>query len=330
VGLGRNKYKNTSGNGYLQDWLRIHGICFESVNPDTGQTDKEVHQTIINDLDRLLGLHVRWEKRKENVLVLVRIDTTIQLKSKKALTDHYDDRLSTKGTLHQLRDVQLSTITYQMNQQADNPYVFDETNYTENTDLDLDFASWTDVAGIKKALQHYGLELKEEERLVDKFVFTEVNGGLVVDGRMITEAKARKAAQKDMKAPPAEENQLFMAANKTKPGVVTLPDGLQYKIITAGDGPKPQPTDKVSVNYTGMLVNGKIFDSSKEIGKPYLANVSDGIKGWSEALQLMPTGSKWIIYVPAALAYGEHTGKGAVPPNSNLVFEIELLQIVKQ
>ncbi|MBB5620641.1 FKBP-type peptidyl-prolyl cis-trans isomerase/thiol-disulfide isomerase/thioredoxin [Pedobacter cryoconitis] len=327
--LDKSKYTFLQGSGALQSWLSVNGICFESLNPDSGQTDVAVHRSIIADLDRLLGLHARWEKRKETVFVLVQTDKKIPLKSKHALTAEYDDRLITKGSLHQFRDSPLSTITSQMNQQADNPYVFDETGYTENVDIDLNFSSWTDIAAIKKALQAYGLDLRQEERLVDKFVFTETNGGSLVDNNLIIEAKARREAQKNMKGPSTEENNLFPAMNKKKPGVVTLSSGLQYKIIHQGKGAKPTLNDKVSVNYTATLVNGKIFDSSLERGIPYVITVGAGIKGWTEALQLMSVGSKWIVYIPADLAYGGSSNSGKIPPNSILIFEIELLQIIK-
>lgn len=326
--LNRSKYMFLEGSGGLQDWLVRNGICFESVNPDTGQTDVAIHKSTIADLDRLLRLHVRWEKRNEKVLVLVRTDKSVILKSKKALTDQYDDHLVIKGSLHQFRDSPLSSITRQMNQQADNPYVFDETDYTGNLDIDLNFSSWTDIAGIKKSLQHYGLDLKEEERMVDKFVFTELDGGGIADSKLIGDSKARKAAQKDMKGPSSEENNLFLMMNKKKVGIVALPSGLQYKIIHQGKGVKPSLTNKVSVNYTGMLVNGKIFDSSLEKGLPYILNVDQVMKGWSEALQLMPVGSKWIIYIPSNLAYGGGSNSGQIPPGSTLIFEIELLQIM--
>lgn len=326
----KSKYIFTEGSGGFQGWLRTNGICFESLNPDSGQTDVDVHKTIIADLDRLFGLHARWEKRKEKVLIMVRIDKTIPLKSKRSLTDEYDDRLITKGSVHQLRDSPLGTLIKQINQQAGNPYVFDETDYTEKIDLDLNFSSWTDIAGLKKALQRYGLDLKEEERVVDKFVFTEVKGGMLVNGNLADAAKARRTAQESMKGPSAEENNLFLSLNRKNAGVVVLPSGLQYKVIRQGKGAKPLATDKVSVNYTGTLVNGKIFDSSLEKGIPYIVeNVGSVIKGWSEALQLMPVGSKWIIYIPAHLAYGGGSNSGTIPPNSTLIFELELLQIIK-
>ena len=124
-----------------------------------------------------------------------------------------------------------------------------------------------------------------------------------------------------------EQGETFLAENKTKPGVVTLPDGLQYKIIQAGTGPKPATTDTVSVNYTGKLVDGKVFDASASHGGPASFEVGGVIKGWTEALQLMPVGSKWQLFIPSDLAYGERGAGGDIPPNSTLIFDVELLSI---
>ena len=126
-----------------------------------------------------------------------------------------------------------------------------------------------------------------------------------------------------------EEGKKFLEENKTKSGVVELPSGLQYQIITAGTGQKPTATDKVTVNYTGKLLNGTVFDSSVERKQPASFPVSGVIPGWTEALQLMPVGSKWNLYIPSNLAYGERGAGGTIPPNSTLVFEVELLSIDK-
>jgi thiol-disulfide isomerase/thioredoxin len=173
----RYQYISKKVSGYEQDWVRKYGICFESVNPDTGQTDKAVYKTVIADLDRLLGLKVRWEKRSEKVLVLVRTAQQDRVKSKSTIP--FDEtghpvalHYIQKGTLHQFREGNLSTLVSIMNQEETNPYVFDETSYQGKVDMDLIFPSWTDIAAIRKALQPYGLDLKEEERIVDKFVFT--------------------------------------------------------------------------------------------------------------------------------------------------------------
>jgi FKBP-type peptidyl-prolyl cis-trans isomerase len=123
-----------------------------------------------------------------------------------------------------------------------------------------------------------------------------------------------------------KEGDAFLAANKNKPGVVTLPDGLQYKILTPGTGAKPAATDTVVVNYRGTLIDGTEFDSSYKRGTPATFQVGRVIKGWTEALQLMPVGSKWQVVIPSDLAYGER-GQSTIGPNSTLVFEVELMSI---
>ncbi|HWR17420.1 MAG TPA: FKBP-type peptidyl-prolyl cis-trans isomerase [Terriglobales bacterium] len=124
-----------------------------------------------------------------------------------------------------------------------------------------------------------------------------------------------------------KEGEAFLAANKTKEGVVTLPSGLQYKVLTPGTGPKPTANDTVVCNYKGTLLNGTEFDSSYKRGEPTSFPVSGVIKGWTEALQLMPVGSKWQLFIPGNLAYGERGQAPTIEPNSTLVFEVELLSI---
>lgn len=121
----------------------------------------------------------------------------------------------------------------------------------------------------------------------------------------------------------------FLAANKSKAGVVTLPSGLQYEIIKAGTGAKPTAEDQVKCHYHGTTIDGKVFDSSVDRGEPAVFPVNRVIPGWTEALQLMPIGSKWKLYIPAALAYGEQSPSQEIKPNSTLIFEVELLEIVK-
>jgi FKBP-type peptidyl-prolyl cis-trans isomerase FklB len=124
-----------------------------------------------------------------------------------------------------------------------------------------------------------------------------------------------------------QEGEAFLAANKSQQGVVTLPDGLQYKILKEGDGPKPTASDSVVCNYKGTLLNNKEFDSSYKRGQPATFPVGGVIKGWTEVLQMMPVGSKWQIVVPSELAYGARGAGGDIGPNATLVFEIELLSI---
>ncbi len=122
----------------------------------------------------------------------------------------------------------------------------------------------------------------------------------------------------------------FLAANSKKPGVVTTASGLQYQVITEGTGPKPKATDRVSVNYAGTLLDGTEFDSSYKRGEPAQFVLGSVVPGWSEALQLMPKGSKYKLWIPAKLGYGETgTPGGPIPPNSTLVFDLELLDIAK-
>ncbi|MFZ0862853.1 MAG: FKBP-type peptidyl-prolyl cis-trans isomerase [Candidatus Sulfotelmatobacter sp.] len=127
-----------------------------------------------------------------------------------------------------------------------------------------------------------------------------------------------------------KEGEAFLAANKSKEGVVTLPSGLQYKILTAGTGPKPTASDTVTCNYRGTLLNGKEFDSSYKRGHPETFPVGGVIKGWTEALQLMPVGSKWQLFIPADMAYGDRGAGGDIGPGETLIFEVELLSIGEQ
>jgi len=120
----------------------------------------------------------------------------------------------------------------------------------------------------------------------------------------------------------------FLAINKNRPGVVTLPSGLQYEIEKDGNGPKPKATDQVKCHYHGTLIDGTVFDSSVERGQPATFGVNQVIPGWVEALQLMPVGSKWKLFIPANLAYGTAGAGQMIEPNSALIFEVEILDIV--
>jgi FKBP-type peptidyl-prolyl cis-trans isomerase FklB len=125
-----------------------------------------------------------------------------------------------------------------------------------------------------------------------------------------------------------EEGIKFLEANKNRPEVVTLPSGLQYEILTKGTGPVPKATDTVKANYIGSLIDGKEFDNSYKRGQPLEIPVSGVIQGWVEALQLMPVGSKWKLFIPSDLGYGDRGAGGAIPGGAALVFTIELLEIV--
>ena len=138
--------------------------------------------------------------------------------------------------------------------------------------------------------------------------------------------KQREIAQrKAQETAIAEES--YLAESASKEGVVSLPSGLQYKVITPGDGPSPLTTDKVKVHYKGSLADGTIFDSSYDRGQPTSFTVSGVIKGWTEALLLMQVGSKWELTIPSKLGYGTRGSGDRIPPNSTLLFEVELLAI---
>lgn len=121
----------------------------------------------------------------------------------------------------------------------------------------------------------------------------------------------------------------FLAANAKKPGVISLPNGIQYEVLASGPagGPKPKLTDKVKTHYHGTLIDGKVFDSSVQRGEPISFGLGQVIKGWQESLQLMSVGDKWRIYLPYNLAYGERGAGGSIPPYATLIFEVELLGI---
>lgn len=127
-----------------------------------------------------------------------------------------------------------------------------------------------------------------------------------------------------------EVGQKFLEENKKRPGVTTLPDGMQYEIVTKGTGPIPKATDTVKANYIGTLIDGKEFDNSYKRGQALVIPVSGVIRGWTEALQLMPVGSKWKLYIPSDLAYGDRGAGGAIPGGATLIFTIELLDIVNK
>jgi len=145
-----------------------------------------------------------------------------------------------------------------------------------------------------------------------------------VVARITEDAKAKR---NEIATANSENGKKFLADNKKKDGVKTLKSGLQYKVIFNGDGKKPKASSSVVAHYEGRLINGKVFDSSIKRGSPATFPVNGVIKGWQEALQLMPVGSKWQVYIPSELAYGENGASGAIGPNETLIFDIELLKI---
>lgn len=140
---------------------------------------------------------------------------------------------------------------------------------------------------------------------------------------MAKQQAAQATAGKAAKA----EGDTFLAANGKKPGIKTTASGLQYQVVKAGTGKTPKPTDKVTTHYRGTLINGKQFDSSYDRGQPATFPVNGVIAGWTEALQLMKEGAKWKLFIPSDLAYGERGAGADIPPNSTLIFDIELIKV---
>ena len=197
-------------------------------------------------------------------------------------------------------------------------------------------ASYAIGANIGKGLKRDGVDI--DPALIQRGIKDAITGGkmALTDDEIkaaltALSADLKKKADAEMAAAGEtnkKEGDAFLAANKTKDGVQTLPDGLQYKILTPGDGPKPTPSDTVVANYKGTLINGTEFDSSYKRGQPATFPVGQVIKGWTEILQLMPVGSKWEVYIPSDLAYGpQGPGRGPIGPNQTLIFEIELVSI---
>jgi FKBP-type peptidyl-prolyl cis-trans isomerase FklB len=183
----------------------------------------------------------------------------------------------------------------------------------KSVSVDIDAAVFAE--GLKAGLAGAKTALTPDEA---KAVITELQKSLAT-----RQAAAAKVAGEKNRT----EGEAFLAANKAKPGVITLPSGLQYKILTAGTGKTPTATDTVVVQYRGTLINGKEFDSSYKRGEPAAFPVGKVIKGFSEALQLMPVGSKWQVFIPANLAYAERGSGADIGPNATLIFELELVAI---
>jgi len=168
--------------------------------------------------------------------------------------------------------------------------------------------------------------LKDDELLIENA--ESIVQDAAMKGQQMKEAQQAEE-QKVKYADDIAKGEQFLAENKTKEGVVVLPSGLQYKVIEMGTGEVPTSSSRVKVHYKGTLLDGTVFDSSLDRGEPATFGVTQVIKGWTEALEMMPVGSKWILYIPSDLAYGSREA-GAIKPFSTLIFEVELLDIVEQ
>lgn len=201
----------------------------------------------------------------------------------------------------------------------------DKLSYTIGVDLGKNLKK-QDIA-INPTAMSKGLE---DGLANDAFMMTDqqMKDVLVSFQKKLLEKQAESFNQK------AQDNkskgEAFLNQNKAKPGVVTLGSGLQYKVIKNGEGVKPTAEDTVTVDYTGRLIDGQVFDSTSKTGKPATFKVSQVIPGWTEILQLMPAGSTWEVYIPANLAYGPRSVGGPIGPNETLIFNIHLLSVNKQ
>lgn len=208
-------------------------------------------------------------------------------------------------------DVELKSfeqkLSYMLGQQIGN-------NIKESpTEIDIDIF----VSGIRDSLKGNKSLLSDEETNQVRQEFS----------RQVQETRNQKMAALSGKN--LKDGEAFLAENKKKEGIVTTDSGLQYKVLKQGDGPKPQSTDKVTVHYRGTLLDGTEFDSSYKRGQPASFQVGGVIRGWTEALQLMNVGSKYQLFIPAGLAYGQRGAGQKIGPNSMLIFDVELLNIEK-
>jgi len=190
-------------------------------------------------------------------------------------------------------------------------YQFGQNLKFQGVDINLDVYT----SGIRDALGGKEPKMSQEEI---RTTISELQ-------KRITAERQKELKEKGAKN--LEESKKFLAENQKKEGVKILPSGLQYKVLTEGSGKIPKETDNVTVNYKGTLIDGTEFDSSYKRGQPATFQVNGVIKGWTEALQLMKEGSKWQLFIPPELAYGERGAGPQIPPNSTLIFEVELISV---
>jgi FKBP-type peptidyl-prolyl cis-trans isomerase len=200
----------------------------------------------------------------------------------------------------------------------------EQKSYMIGVDIAHNLKSLNTEIDFEALVQGLGDVMKERPILLPKSSMDSIRQVFTMQLREHQMAGMKASSEKN-----TQEGETFLAANKTKPGVITTASGLQYIIEKLGTGPKPKATDKVKVNYEGTLIDGKIFDSSIKRGQPVEFPVNGVIPGWTEALQLMPVGSKFKLFVPANLGYGDRGAGPDIGPGAVLIFEVELLGIVK-
>ena len=205
----------------------------------------------------------------------------------------------------------------------------DNIVYEVNMEDDNEKLSYALGISIGKNLKNQGIENISKEAFLR--ALTDINSGAV----KMTDQEASQCIQEEftkIAEVKAEKDKAagitYLEENAKKSGVVITESGLQYEILVEGNGPKPTTSDRVEVHYHGTLIDGTVFDSSVDRGEPTSFGVTQVISGWTEALQLMPTGSKWRLTIPQELGYGARGSRGAIPPYATLVFEVELLKIL--
>jgi len=198
----------------------------------------------------------------------------------------------------------------------------DKRGYALGVELGLDVAK--QGAGVN---QHLVIQGMRDALTSQKYLMTFDDMNAILTKMQQEQRDKMTLAVKEFAEKNKKDGEAFLAANKAKEGIVTLPSGLQYKILKAGDGNKPGLDDKVVCQYRGTLLDGTQVDSSYERNEPSTFPLKGVIKGWTEALQLMPVGSKWQLFVPSTLGYGERGNGRSIGPNATLIFEVELLSI---
>lgn len=199
----------------------------------------------------------------------------------------------------------------------------------QKNEMKMDTLSYSIGVLFASSLKQQGLDKVNTTDLAEAFDAIMKGESTKISAEMATQIYSKKMGELAAKASHAAkaEGENFLKENSKKEGVVSLPSGLQYQVLKMGDGAKPGPTAKVKTHYHGTLINGKVFDSSVERGEPLSFQLNQVIKGWTEALQLMPIGSKWRLFIPYYLAYGERGAGADIKPYSALIFEVELLGI---
>lgn len=226
--------------------------------------------------------------------------------------------------------ISLATILSACNEQSSTKQAVTLDNETNKASYTIGVQMGSQMAGIKDMINQDALFMGFRDSMQGKDPqLTAEDMQTTMQGFQKTVMEKQQAKQSEASSKNTAEGDKFLAENKTKEGVKSTESGLQYMVITEGTGETPKATDTVITHYTGTLIDGKVFDSSYKRNSPATFPVNGVIKGWTEALQLMKVGSKWKLFIPSELAYGERGAGADIGPNQVLIFEIELLEIKK-